>query len=56
MEDQGYLRDIEQIEQQSNLYHLEKDSKLRQLRSCWEDLSVVTLDNGKLIIRGGKEN
>ena len=56
MEDQGYLRDIEHIEQQSNLDHLEKDSELRQLRSCWEDLSVVSLDNGKLILRGGKEN
>ena len=55
MEDDNYLREIEHIEQQSDLEHVEKSSDLRQLRSCWDELSVVTLERGKLIIRGDKE-
>ena len=45
-EDANYLRDIEHIEQQA---------ELRQLRSCREELSVVSLDRGKLSIRVDRE-
>ena len=55
MEDHRYLRDIELVVQQTDLDHLGKDSELRQLRSCWNNLSVVTLDSGKLIIRKGRK-
>ena len=34
---------------------MEKASELRQLRSCWDELSVICLDRGKLIIRGDRE-
>ena len=48
--DQGYLRDNAYIEQQTGIDHTNKESELRQLRSCLDNLSVVTLDNGRLKI------
>ena len=53
--DPGYMRDVEHIERQADLDQLEKTSELRQLRSCWDQLSVISLDRGKLIVRGDRE-
>ena len=43
--------DIWYVEKQIDCSHIDKSSELRQLRSCWDDLSVCTLDSGTLIIR-----
>ena len=53
--DPGYMRDVEHIKRQADLDQVEKTSELRKLRSCWDELSVISLDRGKLIIRGDRE-
>ena len=50
--DTAYMRDVDHIERQTEL---DKASELRQLRACWDDLSVICLDRGKLLIRGDRE-
>ena len=50
-----HVRDITHIEEQTDIDHIHKDSVLKQLRACWDNLSVFTLDSGKLIIRNGME-
>ena len=52
----AYMRDVDHVERQTELDKVEKASELRQLRANWEDLSVISLDRGKLIIRGDREN
>ena len=56
-QDQNYHRDIAYVEQHVDIEHISKESELRQLRSCWDDLRICYLDNdnGKLIIRNGVE-
>ena len=51
--DQNYLRDIAYIVQHGDINQISKESELRQLRSCWDDLSISSLGNGKLVIRNG---
>ena len=53
--DTAYMRDVDHIERQTDIDKVEKASELRQLRACWDDLSVICLDRGKLIIRGDRE-
>ena len=53
--DAVYMRDVEHVERQTDIDKLEKGSELRQLRANWDDLSVICLDRGKLIIRGDRE-
>ena len=54
-QDESYLRNVEHVENNSDPNNLEKSSELRQLRADWDRLSVVTLDRGKLIVRGDRE-
>ena len=54
-QDESYLRNVEHVENNSDPNTLEKSSELRQLRADWDRLSVVTLDRGKLIVRGDRE-
>ena len=53
--DDSYLRDVEHVEVHSDPDRLEKSSELHQLRADWDNLSVISLDRGKLIVRGEKE-
>ena len=54
-QDQSYVRNVEHVENSSDPTTLEKSSELRQLRADWDRLSVITLDRGKLIVRGDRE-
>ena len=49
------MRDISFIKQQTDIDNIRKESELQKLRSCWDNLSVVTLVNRKLVIRNGTE-
>ena len=51
----AYMRDVDHVERQTELDKVEKASELQQLRVSWDDLSVISLDRGKLIIRGDRE-
>ena len=53
--DTAYMRDVDHIERQTEFDKVEKASELRQLRACWDALSVICLDRGKLIVRGDRE-
>ena len=55
LEDQDYMRDVEHVRNNSKLDQVERSSELRQLRSEWDQLSVISLDSGDLIIRGHRE-
>ena len=53
--DPSYQNAIEHVEMQTDPDKIEKTSELRQLRASWDELSVVTRDRGKLIVRGDRE-
>ena len=45
---------MEHIENQDDLSLIHKSSELKQLRSDWEDLSMASLDSGKLILHNNE--
>ena len=49
------MRDVDHVKNNSKQEHLEKDSELRQLRGDWRQLSVISLEQGDLIVRGDRE-
>ena len=55
LQDEGYKRDVDHVRNNSDLEKVEKSSELRQLRSDWNQLSVISLESGDLIIRGDRE-
>ena len=54
-QDDIYQKNVEHTENQNGPELIHKSSELRQLMSSWGELSAVSLDSGKLIIRNGTE-
>ena len=55
LQDEDSGKDVDHVKNQSKLERVEKTSELRQLRCDWEQLSVISLESGDLIIRGDRE-
>ena len=52
--DAVYQNNVDHIENQDSLSLVHKSSELKQLASDWDDLSVASLDSGKLILRNNE--
>ena len=52
--DDIYQNNVEHIENQDDMKAIHKNSELKQLASEWDDLSVASLDSGKLILRNNE--
>ena len=52
--DNVYQNNMDHIENQDSINLVHKSSELKQLASEWNNLSVVSLDSGKLILRNNE--